>query len=61
MFLYGCVSQVGPSEPSEKLVEGANSSVHLSNSLSSFLKNEKLSSLLSTDDDSTGRCVYNSW
>ncbi|NXD32918.1 CE192 protein, partial [Copsychus sechellarum] len=46
-------SKVGPSEPSEKLVEGANSSIHLSNSLSSFLENEKLSSLLSTDEDST--------
>ncbi|NXR20137.1 CE192 protein, partial [Cinclus mexicanus] len=46
-------SKVGPSEPSEKLIEGANSSVHLSNSLSSFLENEKLSSLLSSDEDST--------
>ncbi|XP_056339603.1 centrosomal protein of 192 kDa isoform X2 [Oenanthe melanoleuca] len=46
-------SKVGPSEPSEKLVEGANSSIHLSNSLSSFLENEKLSSLLTTDEDST--------
>ncbi|NWY67101.1 CE192 protein, partial [Erithacus rubecula] len=52
-FISGCFSQVGPSEPSEKLVGGANSSVHLSNSLSSFLENEKLSSLLSTDEDST--------
>ncbi|NXD97432.1 CE192 protein, partial [Chaetorhynchus papuensis] len=46
-------SKVGPSEPSEKLMEGAISSVHLSNSLSSFLENEKLSSLLSSDEDST--------
>ncbi|NXB00157.1 CE192 protein, partial [Cnemophilus loriae] len=46
-------SKVGPSEPSEKLIEGAISSVHLSNSLSSFLENEKLSSLLSSDEDST--------
>ncbi|KAI1243270.1 hypothetical protein IHE44_0000862, partial [Lamprotornis superbus] len=45
-------SKVGPSESSEKLIEGANSSVHLSNSLSSFLENEKLS-LLSSDEDST--------
>ncbi|NXE31142.1 CE192 protein, partial [Ptilorrhoa leucosticta] len=52
-FLYGCFSQVGPSEPSEKLIEGAISSVHLSSSLSSFLENEKLSSLLSSDEDST--------
>ncbi|NXM16912.1 CE192 protein, partial [Ploceus nigricollis] len=47
-------SKVGPSEPSEKLVEDGISSAHLSNSLSSFLENEKLSSLLSTDEDSTG-------
>ncbi|NXR73280.1 CE192 protein, partial [Pycnonotus jocosus] len=46
-------SKVGPSEPSEKLMDGAMSSVHLSNSLSSFLENEKLSSLLSSDKDST--------
>ncbi|NWT10987.1 CE192 protein, partial [Vireo altiloquus] len=46
-------SKVGPSEPSEKLIESANSSVHLSNSLSSFLENEKLSSLLSSDEAST--------
>ncbi|NXH49643.1 CE192 protein, partial [Dicaeum eximium] len=45
--------KVGPSEPSEKLIEDAISSVHLSNSLSSFLENEKLSSLLSSDEDST--------
>ncbi|XP_041255152.1 centrosomal protein of 192 kDa-like [Onychostruthus taczanowskii] len=46
-------SKVGPSEPSKKLMEDAVSSVHLSNSLSSFLENEKLLSLLSTDEDST--------
>ncbi|NWZ39449.1 CE192 protein, partial [Brachypodius atriceps] len=46
-------SKVGPSEPSEKLMDGAMSSVHLSSSLSSFLENEKLSSLLSSDKDST--------
>ncbi|NWW13640.1 CE192 protein, partial [Oreocharis arfaki] len=46
-------NKVGPSEPSEKLTEGAISSVQLSNSLSSFLENEKLSSLLSSDEDST--------
>ncbi|KFQ37791.1 hypothetical protein N332_01988, partial [Mesitornis unicolor] len=49
-FLYGCFSQVGPSEPSEKLIEGEISSDHLSNSLSSFLENEKLSSLTSSED-----------
>ncbi|NXO74202.1 CE192 protein, partial [Phainopepla nitens] len=48
-------SKAGPSEPSEKLIEDAVSSVHLSNSLASFLENEKLSSLLSSDEDSTGR------
>ncbi|NWS35864.1 CE192 protein, partial [Polioptila caerulea] len=46
-------SKVGPSEPSEKLIEDDISSVHLSNSLSSFLENEKRSSLLSSDEDST--------
>uniref|UniRef100_A0A8C3XFS2 Centrosomal protein 192 n=1 Tax=Cyanoderma ruficeps TaxID=181631 RepID=A0A8C3XFS2_9PASS len=45
-------NKVGPSEPSEKLIDGAMSSVHLSNSLSSFLENEKLSSLLNSDEDS---------
>ncbi|XP_015474398.1 centrosomal protein of 192 kDa isoform X1 [Parus major] len=45
-------SKVGPSKASEKLIDGAISSVHLSNSLSSFLENEKLSSLLSSDEDS---------
>ncbi|NWZ74735.1 CE192 protein, partial [Poecile atricapillus] len=57
-FLYGCFSQVGPSEPSEKLIDGAISSVHLSNSLSSFLENEKLSSLLSSDEDSTDDDIH---
>ncbi|NXX57814.1 CE192 protein, partial [Scopus umbretta] len=52
-FLYGCFSQVGPSEPSEKLIEGEISSDHLSNSLSSFLENEKLSSFASSEEDST--------
>ncbi|NXF55741.1 CE192 protein, partial [Oceanites oceanicus] len=52
-FLYGCFSQVGPSEPSEKLTEGEISSDHLSNSLSSFLENERLSSLASSEEDST--------
>ncbi|NWU26282.1 CE192 protein, partial [Dyaphorophyia castanea] len=46
-------SKASPSEPSEKLIEGALSDVHLSNSLSSFLENEKLSSLLSSEEDST--------
>ncbi|XP_063253097.1 centrosomal protein of 192 kDa isoform X2 [Prinia subflava] len=46
-------TKVGPSEPSEKLIDDAVSSVHLSNSLSSFLENEKLSSLLSSDEDCT--------
>ncbi|NXE96138.1 CE192 protein, partial [Menura novaehollandiae] len=46
-------SKVGPSEPSEKLMEGAISSIHLSNSLSSFLENEKLSSLPSSDEDAS--------
>ncbi|NXV45127.1 CE192 protein, partial [Uria aalge] len=52
-FLYGCFSQVGPHEPTEKLIEGEISSDHLSNSLSSFLENEKLSSLASSEEDST--------
>ncbi|XP_051628521.1 centrosomal protein of 192 kDa [Manacus candei] len=46
-------NQIGPSEPSEKLIEGEVSSDHLSNSLSSFLENEKLSSLPSSDEDAT--------
>lgn len=49
--------QVGPSEPSEKLPEGETSSDHLSNSLSSFLENEKLSSLASLEGDSTGKSI----
>ncbi|NXE14032.1 CE192 protein, partial [Lophotis ruficrista] len=51
-FLYGCFSQVGPSEPSEKLIEGEISSDRLSKSLSSFLENEKLLSLASSEEDS---------
>ncbi|XP_042654021.1 centrosomal protein of 192 kDa isoform X2 [Tyto alba] len=47
-------NKVGPSEPSEKLIEGEISCDHLSNSLSSFLENEKLSSLASSEGDSTG-------
>ncbi|KAJ7411249.1 hypothetical protein BTVI_50513 [Pitangus sulphuratus] len=46
-------NQIGPSEPSERLIEGEISSDHLSNSLSSFLENEKLSSLPSSDEDAT--------
>ncbi|XP_071410367.1 centrosomal protein of 192 kDa [Pithys albifrons albifrons] len=46
-------NKVGPSEPSEKLIEGEISSEHLSNSLSSFLENEKLTSLSSSDEDTT--------
>ncbi|KAM6445412.1 centrosomal protein of 192 kDa [Rhynochetos jubatus] len=46
-------NKVGPPEPSEKLMEGETSSDHLSNSLSSFLENEKLSSLASSEEDST--------
>ncbi|NXL56376.1 CE192 protein, partial [Chordeiles acutipennis] len=52
-FLYGYFSQVGPSEPSENMIEGKISSDQLSNSLSSFLENEKLSSLASSEEDST--------
>ncbi|NXC68262.1 CE192 protein, partial [Anhinga anhinga] len=52
-FLYGCFSQIGPPEPSENLIEGEISSDHLSNSLSSFLENEKLSSLARSEEDST--------
>ncbi|NXM05904.1 CE192 protein, partial [Tyrannus savana] len=52
-FLCGCFSQIGPSEPSERLLEGEISSDNLSNSLSSFLENEKLSSLPSSDEDAT--------
>ncbi|NWV86783.1 CE192 protein, partial [Dasyornis broadbenti] len=46
-------TKVGPSEPSEELIEGAIPSDLLSNSLSSFLENEKLSCLLSSDEDAT--------
>ncbi|NXR02826.1 CE192 protein, partial [Sagittarius serpentarius] len=46
-------NKIGASEPSEKLIEGESSSDHLSNSLSSFLENEKLSSLASSEEDST--------
>ncbi|NWU83760.1 CE192 protein, partial [Onychorhynchus coronatus] len=46
-------NEIGPSEPSEKLIEGEISSDQLSNSLSSFLENEKLSSLPSSDEDAT--------
>ncbi|XP_061851976.1 centrosomal protein of 192 kDa isoform X2 [Colius striatus] len=46
-------NKVGPPEPSEKLIEGEISSDHLSNSLSSFLENEKLLSLQSSEEDST--------
>ncbi|NXD82199.1 CE192 protein, partial [Halcyon senegalensis] len=53
ILLYGCFLQVDPSEPSEKLIDGEISSDQLSNSLSSFLENEKLSSLASSEDDST--------
>ncbi|NXL42638.1 CE192 protein, partial [Podilymbus podiceps] len=56
-ILYGCFSQVGPSEPFEELIEGEISSDHLSNSLSSFLENEKLSSLASSEEDSTGEDI----
>ncbi|NXC20647.1 CE192 protein, partial [Corythaeola cristata] len=49
-FLYGCFSQADPSEPSEKLIEGEILSDLLSNSLSSFFENEKLSSLASSED-----------
>ncbi|NWX15607.1 CE192 protein, partial [Aegotheles bennettii] len=44
-------NKVGPSEPSEELIEGEISSDHLSSSLSSFLENEKLSSLESSEED----------
>ncbi|NWX87377.1 CE192 protein, partial [Nothoprocta pentlandii] len=46
--------QVGTFEPSEKLIEGEILSEHLSASLSSFLENEKLSSIASLAGDSTG-------
>ncbi|NWQ75963.1 CE192 protein, partial [Columbina picui] len=56
-FLSRFFLQVGPSEPSEKPMEGEVSSDHLSNSLSSFLENEKLSSLTSSEEDSTGKYI----
>ncbi|KFU98848.1 hypothetical protein N340_02282, partial [Tauraco erythrolophus] len=43
-------NKADPSEPSEKLIEGEILSDDLSNSLSSFLENEKLSSLASSED-----------
>ncbi|NXS66386.1 CE192 protein, partial [Pandion haliaetus] len=43
-------NKVGPCEPSEKLIEGESSSDHLSNSFLSFLENEKLLSLASSED-----------
>ncbi|NXX44677.1 CE192 protein, partial [Tricholaema leucomelas] len=52
MFLCGCCSQVGPHEASERVTESEISSDHLSNSLSSFLENEKLSCLTSSEEDS---------
>ncbi|XP_054237576.1 centrosomal protein of 192 kDa [Indicator indicator] len=45
--------KIGPPEASEKLTEREISSDHLSKSLSSFLENEKLSCLTSSEDDST--------
>ncbi|NXN08763.1 CE192 protein, partial [Indicator maculatus] len=53
IILCGCYSQIGPPEASEKLTEREISSDHLSNSLSSFLENEKLSCLTSSENDST--------
>ncbi|NWS45966.1 CE192 protein, partial [Probosciger aterrimus] len=50
-------NKVDPSEPSEKVMEGEISSDHLSNSLSSFLENEKLTSFGSSEEDSTGKRV----
>ncbi|KAM6409920.1 centrosomal protein of 192 kDa [Pluvialis apricaria] len=46
-------NKIGPSKPTEKLIEGEILSDHLSNSLSSFLENEKLSSLASSEEDLT--------
>ncbi|NXD08995.1 CE192 protein, partial [Nothocercus nigrocapillus] len=51
--LYEYFLQVGTFEPSEKLIEGEILSEHLSASLSSFLENEKLSSIASLGGDST--------
>ncbi|NXP77756.1 CE192 protein, partial [Ramphastos sulfuratus] len=47
-------NKVGPPEASEKLTESEISSDHLSNSLSSFLENEKLSCLTSSEDSTDG-------
>ncbi|NXN94359.1 CE192 protein, partial [Rhinopomastus cyanomelas] len=47
-------NKVGLSEPLEKMMKGDVSSDHLNSSLSSFLENEKLSSLTSSEDDSPG-------
>ncbi|XP_064363242.1 centrosomal protein of 192 kDa isoform X2 [Dromaius novaehollandiae] len=53
-FLPGSKNnKVGAFEPTEKLIEGEILSEHLSTSLSSFLENEKLSSLASLEGDST--------
>ncbi|NWI68324.1 CE192 protein, partial [Todus mexicanus] len=46
-------NKLDPSESPEKLLESEISSDHLSNSLSSFLENEKLSSLATSEEDST--------
>ncbi|KFV86929.1 hypothetical protein N308_08773, partial [Struthio camelus australis] len=46
-------NKIGPFEPSEKLIEGEILSEHLGTSLSSFLENEKLSSLASLEGEST--------
>ncbi|NWI56148.1 CE192 protein, partial [Calyptomena viridis] len=46
-------NKVGPYEPSEKMIQGETSCDYLSNSLSSFLENEKLTSLPSSDEDAT--------
>ncbi|KFV62483.1 hypothetical protein N307_14875, partial [Dryobates pubescens] len=45
--------EVCPPEPSEELTEREISSDHLSNSLSSFLENEKLSGLTSSEKNTT--------
>ncbi|XP_054020395.1 centrosomal protein of 192 kDa [Dryobates pubescens] len=47
--------EVCPPEPSEELTEREISSDHLSNSLSSFLENEKLSGLTSSEKNTTVR------
>ncbi|NXG74021.1 CE192 protein, partial [Baryphthengus martii] len=46
-------NKADPSEPSEKLIDGEILNDHLSNSLSSFLENEKLSSLADSEEDSS--------